>query len=87
MSRHSIIILLVIGTLLITSCSTTDIYLVRHAEKVDESRDPALTAAGMQRARDLKDALIRKGITDITARIICGPGRQANPWRRPLAGT
>lgn len=33
--------------------SVTRIYLVRHAEKVDDSRDPELSAAGKQRAKDL----------------------------------
>lgn len=56
---------LLIGTIVFSACSTTDIYLVRHAEKVDESRDPPLTTEGKQRAKDLKATLIDKGITDI----------------------
>jgi len=32
---------------------TTTVFLVRHAEKVDESRDPELTAAGNERAKEL----------------------------------
>ena len=32
---------------------TTTVFLVRHAEKVDESRDPELTAAGNERAQEL----------------------------------
>ncbi len=40
------------------------IYLVRHAEKVDESRDPALSLPGQKRAIDLalhlRDAEIKK---------------------------
>lgn len=81
MSKHLITSLLVIGTFLISSCSTTDIYLARHAEKVDESRDPSLTAAGMLRARDLKDALIRKGITDI----YCSDYLRTRQTGQPLA--
>ncbi|MCF8239200.1 MAG: histidine phosphatase family protein [Saprospiraceae bacterium] len=72
---------LLIGTFLFVSCSTTDIYLVRHAEKVDDSRDPALTAAGHQRANDLRDALIGKGISDI----YCSDFLRTRQTGQPLA--
>ena len=43
-----------------------DIYLVRHAEKVkDDSKDPALTEVGYQRAANLADMLGSAGITKI----------------------
>jgi zinc protease len=44
---------------------TVVIYLVRHAEKLDESRDPPLTEAGLTRAEDLRHRLNSAGITAI----------------------
>lgn len=45
---------------------TTTITVVRHAEKsTDDPRDPSLSAAGEERARDLSVALKDAGITDI----------------------
>ena len=40
-------------------------YLVRHAETSDESRDPPLTAAGRERAELLSDIFRDADITDI----------------------
>lgn len=44
--------------------ATSTIFIVRHAEKIDESRDPLLSERGMQRAQSLaqhlRDAGIRK---------------------------
>ena len=40
------------------SCSSTNYYVVRHAERVDNSRNSALSPAGLERAEDLKDTLI-----------------------------
>ncbi len=56
------LILTISLVLILCSCSsidnTTTIYMVRHAEKVDEQNpDPSLTSAGFVRAQDLKDAL------------------------------
>lgn len=39
------------------SCNTTTIYLVRHAEKADSSRDPDLSSAGVSRANRLATLL------------------------------
>ena len=44
------------------SCSSTNYYVVRHAERVDNSRNSALSAAGLKRAQDLKDTLLSKKI-------------------------
>jgi 2,3-bisphosphoglycerate-dependent phosphoglycerate mutase len=48
--------------LLLTSCKST-FYVVRHAEKVDNSVNPPLSELGQQRAEDLKKELLDKHIT------------------------
>ena len=47
------------------SDSTVVIYLVRHAEKLDDSRDPPLSEAGKTRANELRHVLGEAGITHI----------------------
>ena len=47
---------------LLCSCSSTNYYVVRHAERVDNSRNSALSAAGLKSAEDLKDTLLSKKI-------------------------
>jgi 2,3-bisphosphoglycerate-dependent phosphoglycerate mutase len=48
--------------LLLTSCQST-FYVVRHAEKVDNSANPPLSILGKKRAEDLKKELIDKRIS------------------------
>jgi broad specificity phosphatase PhoE len=52
------------GILVSAPAWSQTIYLVRHAEKIDESRDPGLTLPGQKRAIDLalhlRDAEIKK---------------------------
>lgn len=49
-----------------TTANPTTIYMVRHAEKVDEADpDPSLTTVGFARAEDLKAALIDASIDAI----------------------
>ncbi len=50
--------------LVLTSCKST-FYVVRHAEKVDNSANPPLSELGQARAEDLKTALADKGISVI----------------------
>lgn len=66
---------------LFSSCTTTNVFFVRHAEKLDESRDPPLTAAGHQRAIDLRNVLIEKGISDI----YCSDFLRTRQTGQPLA--
>ena len=44
---------------------STVIFLVRHAEKTDESKDPELSEAGMNRSRELAQLLKDAGILHI----------------------
>ena len=41
----------------VQAAKVTRFYVVRHAEKVDDSRDPELSEAGKQRAQDLAERL------------------------------
>jgi phosphohistidine phosphatase SixA len=49
---------------LLTSCKST-FYIVRHAEKVDNSSNPTLSTLGFERAEYLKNELANKGISTI----------------------
>lgn len=46
-------------------CRAQTIFVVRHAEKVDESDDPPLSAAGVERARALAHVLKDAGVTHV----------------------
>ena len=59
MRKISILFLLTLA-----SCQST-FYVVRHAEKVDNSSDAALSEVGKQRANVLKDLLLTKKISKI----------------------
>ncbi|GAB2528743.1 SixA phosphatase family protein [Spirosoma aerophilum] len=48
-----------------TACSTTTVYIVRHAEKVNETDTTDLTPAGYARAAALAETLADKGIDSI----------------------
>jgi phosphohistidine phosphatase SixA len=59
--RILLALLLLMGML--AGCSTTNVYLVRHAEKAAQpANDPPLTPAGERRAQALMDTLINKDI-------------------------
>lgn len=60
-----LIIISLLSTSLL-SCTETDIYIVRHAEKdTINASDPPLTDAGLQRAQDLAELLKDKNITKV----------------------
>lgn len=67
--------------LLLSSCSTTTVYLVRHAEKVDESDSTDLSIAGKARAVALADTLASKHID----MILTTPYRRTRQTAEPLA--
>ncbi|QJD78432.1 SixA phosphatase family protein [Spirosoma rhododendri] len=67
--------------LLLSSCSTTTVYLVRHAEKVDESDSTDLSIAGKARAVALADTLVNKHV-DL---ILTTPYRRTRQTAEPLA--
>ena len=66
---------------LLMACSTTTIYIVRHAEKVSESDTTSLSSAGKQRAITLADTLANKGIDSI----FTTPYRRTRQTAEPLA--
>jgi broad specificity phosphatase PhoE len=49
------------------NCATSTYYLVRHAEKLDNSADTPLSPAGFKRAAALRDSLINKGLDTLLA--------------------
>lgn len=57
------------------------IFLVRHAEKVDESRDPPLSTAGQARAQRLAELLARAGLSAV----FTSEYRRTAETARPLA--
>ena len=65
----------------LSACYTSKIYVVRHAERLDQSADTPLSSAGLQRAQALADSLKNKNIDRIfgtkyqrnrqTAQVLC----------------
>lgn len=66
---------------LLSSCSTTTVYIVRHAEKVDDTDSTNLSPAGEQRALALADTLAQRGIDAIFST----PYRRTRQTAQPLA--
>ncbi len=71
-------------TLLCTGC-TTNIYLVRHAERLDNSPDSPLSEAGLLRAQILRDTLIDEDIHRIFASTYTRTQQTARPLADSLA--
>ncbi|MBD2699883.1 histidine phosphatase family protein [Spirosoma sp. BT702] len=68
-------------TSLLTACSTTTVFIVRHAEKVSEADTTDLTPAGHERAQALVDVLASKGVDSI----FTTPYRRTRQTAAPLA--
>ena len=66
---------------LLNSCSTTTVYIVRHAEKVDDTDSTNLSPAGQQRALALADTLARHDVDSIFST----PYRRTRQTAQPLA--
>ncbi len=65
--KHAFLIagLMMLGACAQTAPTTDAVFLVRHAEKTAEKKDPGLTEAGKARAVALADRLEGEGITHI----------------------
>ena len=68
-------------TLILSSCSTTTVYIVRHAEKVNESDTTNLSPAGYIRAADLAKTLANRHIDSI----FTTPYQRTRQTAQPLA--
>lgn len=73
--------LLILAGLQLTACSTTTVYIVRHAEKVNETDTTNLTPAGYDRAAALADTLASRGVDSIFST----PYRRTRQTAQPLA--
>lgn len=73
--------LIIISITVLTACSTTTVYIVRHAEKVSEADTTELSSAGEQRAIALADTLAGKGIDSI----FTTPYRRTHQTAEPLS--
>ncbi|GAB3321868.1 phosphoglycerate mutase family protein [Larkinella ripae] len=65
----------------LTACSTSTVFIVRHAEKVSEADTSSLTALGFERAQDLAERLEDERIS----LILTTPYRRTQQTARPLA--
>lgn len=66
MKKIGIVLTVVMTGLLLVTCTTTQIYLVRHAEKgTTPTNNPPLTAVGEKRAMDLAKVLENKEIRHV----------------------
>lgn len=67
MVRTSIKCLIIVGslTLSLSSCYTSKIYIVRHAERLNQTEDTPLSEAGQNRAKVLADSLKSEKIDSI----------------------
>jgi broad specificity phosphatase PhoE len=76
---HKVVLFIALCCLL-PAC-TTKYYLVRHAEKQDDSSNALLSAAGLARANILRDSLLGKGID----RVFASTFQRTQQTAQPLA--
>ncbi|HOY31183.1 MAG TPA: phosphoglycerate mutase family protein [Bacteroidales bacterium] len=81
--KLSVFALLIAAGLLIMSCQTTTIYLVRHAEKKNETDTSSLTGKGVTRSYALRDTMLKKNIRHIYV----STARRTQLTARPTADT
>lgn len=81
MHSPSTVLIAGLAAWLLAACSTTTVYLVRHAEKVDETDSTDLSPAGQRRAGALADTLANRGIDSI----FTTPYRRTRQTAEPLA--
>lgn len=74
-------LLFVVVVMLLASCSTTTVYIVRHAEKVNDTDSTDLSPAGFARAAALAETLGTSGIDSI----FTTPYRRTRQTAEPLA--
>ncbi|MEZ4900437.1 MAG: phosphoglycerate mutase family protein [Spirosomataceae bacterium] len=58
-------LLVLLCSITLSACYTSKIYVVRHAERLDQSEDTPLSSVGLERAEVLADLLINKSIDSI----------------------
>ena len=68
-----------ISLFVLSSCSTTYYYVVRHAERLNNSANTPLSAAGLSRAQVLSDSLSSKNISFIFASTFLRTQQTAQP--------
>ncbi|MFC5410478.1 SixA phosphatase family protein [Larkinella bovis] len=76
--KYSLLLALFLG---LASCSTSNVFIVRHAEKVSEADTSSLTRAGFERAQDLAERLEDERIS----LILTTPYRRTQQTAGPLA--
>ena len=69
--------------ILFCSCTTTYYYVVRHAERLDNSANSPLSAAGLARAQVLRDSLSSKNISFVFASTFRRTQQTAQPTATP----
>lgn len=73
--------------LLFLSACTSNLYLVRHAERLDASSNSPLSESGFERAEALRDTLLGKGIDSIFATTYLRTQQTAAPLATALSKT
>jgi len=76
--------LLFTGLWFVSSCTTTYYYVVRHAERQDNSVGSPLSSIGLKRADILRDSLVGKGIDSIFASTFIRTRQTAEPMANAL---
>jgi len=76
--------LLLLAAVFMLHACTTKYYIVRHAERLDNSADSPLSDTGVTRANILRDSLLNKGIDQIFASTFLRTQQTAQPLATAL---